>query len=92
METQTIEQLLKFMLANPKCFSHGLCGWAYKLCYNNLITKEEKWLLLTYIRKNRPSKYSSVEAYLHREDLYFWKKDRIRPRIKWLKEHIHLHQ
>jgi hypothetical protein len=43
---------------------------------------------MRYIRKNRPSKFSSIDAFECRNSNYYWKIRDINPRIKWLKKHI----
>lgn len=85
---RSIKGLLQLMLDHQLLFSEGLCLWSYKLQLSGYITFEEDERLRTYIRNNRPSKFSSVDTYLRRNDVYYWKINEIKPRVKWLKKHI----
>lgn len=92
---RSINELLKVVLASSSYFKNsygrGLCQWVDSLyLHDNAITNEERNSLLTYIRKNRPSKYSSLSAYMYAEHDYYWKPSARRHRIKWLKKHIKL--
>lgn len=85
---RTIKELLELMLEHQECFSAGLCQWNDRLYLNNIITCEESDELQYYINNNRPSKYSSLDAYNHQHSGYYWADRNIKPRIKWLKKHI----
>lgn len=87
---RTIKELLQTMLDNQDFFSIGLCAWASDLYYFNLITYEERIVLRSYIRDNRPSKYSSINAFIHKDSDFYWFEGDISPRIKWIKKHIKL--
>jgi len=90
MKNRTIKELLQLMLDNQKLFSTGLCFWTIKLFSSRLITENEYFLLNDYIKANRPSKYSSIDAYKYRNTNLYWKENNIKPRIKWLNKHIKL--
>ena len=90
---RSIKELLELMLKHQDIFETGLCIWLIEMCYpslpnRKLITNEEYVLLLTYINKNRPSKWSSIDAFAHKDSNYYWSKGSIKPRIKWIKYHI----
>ena len=86
---RTIKELLQLMLDNEQLFiRYGLCAWSRDLYYNNIITIQEFARLANYIGNNRPSQFSSIGAFFHYRDVYYWKKGDIKPRIKWLKKHI----
>lgn len=92
---RSINELLKVVLANPVSFktpSHarGLCHWVDILYFKGVVCYEEQAVLANYIRKNRPSKYSSLSAYMYENTFYYWKPGVRRHRIKWLKKHIKL--
>lgn len=87
---RTIKELLQIMLDRQDLFSAGLCNWVNRMYYCDIITYEERIALHGYIRENRPSKYSSINSFIHRNFLYYWSYDDISPRIKWIKEHIKL--
>ncbi len=88
---RTIKELLQLMLNTPDNFDDdGLCMWSCNLWCQDLITSDEYELVKDYIYSNRPSKYSSFDAFRHSDTRYFWKKGNIQPRIKWLKKHIQL--
>ena len=87
---RSIKELLELMLQNQNYFSRGLCNWVgtiYRI-RKDLISYDEYNVLLRYIDKNRPHRYSSLSAYRHRNTDYYWKVDDIHPRIKWIKKHI----
>lgn len=83
------KELLQLMLRHQEYFSLGLCSWICNiLIFEKIITKEECRLLLDYIEKNRPSIYSSIDAYKNRGRHFYWKEGNINPRIKWINKHI----
>ena len=85
-----VKKLLEIMLENKKLFDSGLCGWADNLyCYDK-ISYIERITLRVYIQFNRPKWYSSIDAYNHKDNSYFWKPENIEPRLKWINKHIKL--
>ncbi len=88
MGTRSIKELLQLMLNNVEHCDNGLCALRRKLFMLNLLNDRESILLNNYIIKNRPSKFSSINAFMYRNDNYYWEKTDITPRIKWLKKHI----
>ena len=87
-EERTTKELLQLMLEHQDLFRLGLCRWRVALRGCKIITQEEALKLATYIDKNRPSKYSSIDAFRRRNDIFYWEPREIKPRIKWLKKHI----
>jgi len=85
-----INELLELLLNNKSSFRYGLCSWVSNLKYRNILSRQEGALLLDYIDNNRPSKWSSIDAFIHRNKGFFWKEGDINPRIKWIKKHIKL--
>lgn len=85
---RTIKELLQLMLDNKELFDVGLCFWVDSLETVQLINEEEYDELHHYIRRNRPSMFSSLDAFKHRNTAFYWERDDIKPRIKWLKKHI----
>jgi hypothetical protein len=88
MEERTIKELLQLMFDNQNLFRFGLCHWNEQLFRRNLLTNIEYWKLSEYIIINRPSKFSSIDAFVHRNSVMYWEVSNINPRIKWLKKHI----
>jgi hypothetical protein len=88
MKERSIKELLQLMLDNQHCFDEGLCKWASKLYPVGIITLAEFFILLNYIRANKPSMFSSFEGFKWRFRKYYWKPGNIVPRIKWLLYHI----
>ena len=88
MEPRSIKELLQVMLANQDLFKTGLCNWSLQLEIWSIISEEEEMLLKDYIWENRPSKWSSVDAFKRRNDTYYWVCGDIQPRIKWIEKHI----
>jgi hypothetical protein len=87
---RTIKELLQIMLDNQDLFQRGLCGWACRIYEHDIINNEELSELEDYIIDNRPSKYSSISAFLCQNSLFYWTHGNISPRIKWIKKHIKL--
>ena len=85
---RTIKELLQLMLEHQELFVYGLCSWVTNVKINGKITFHEKYVLMDFIYKNRPSKYSSIGAFKYRGRMFYWKSDNIKPRIKWIKKHI----
>jgi hypothetical protein len=89
---RTIKESLEVMLENKDLFNKGLCNWAEKLYYRNIITGSEQSKLKNYIDENRPFMLSSIstmcEIIKHTD--YYWKEGDIKPRIKWIQKHIKL--
>jgi hypothetical protein len=88
MKERSIKELLQLMLDNQHWFEGGLCRWASNLLYIKIITFTEYVLLFNYIRDNRPSMFSSFEAFKWSFKNFYWKPKAIAPRILWLKKHI----
>jgi len=86
--SRPIKELLEITLENQQCFVGGLCGWLENLYRSNLIEFEEWDELQNYADNNKPSIYSSVDRFRHRNSDYWWKSGDITPRIKWIKKHI----
>jgi hypothetical protein len=88
MKKRDIKELLQLMLDNQNLFKTGLCHWNNYLYWNCLITSHEYFILRNYIENNRPSMFSSIDAFLSKNSIFYWKNKNITPRIKWLKKHI----
>lgn len=85
---RTIKELLQLMLDNQQHFTRSLCFWTDRLLTKDIISLQESIRLDIYIRNNRPSKWSSFGAFMCTGSNWYWPKDKIKPRIKWLKKHI----
>jgi hypothetical protein len=85
MKERSIKELLRLMLDNQNMFSQGLCYCAANLLMFGKISKEEYYLLSNYIRKNAPF---SHKINIFKTSPFYWEKEAIAPRIKWLKYHI----
>ena len=85
---RNIKELLQVMLDNQNLFKEGLCCWNTELYLSCLITMEERDTLRDYILNNRPSMFSSIEAFVSRNSCYYWKCGDVKPRIKWLNRQI----
>ena len=87
-QDRTIHELLQVMLDNQQYFNIGLCNWLLRVYFLDIISPKEYNILYTYIKSNRPSKYSSIDAYSCKNYGFYWKPDNIKPRIKWIKKHL----
>lgn len=87
---RNIKELLQLTLDNIYKLDSGLCCLSHRLYYVELINKDERDNLIYYIENNRPSKYSSLNAFINRNENYYWTIGDKKHRIKWLKKHIKL--
>src|SRR5574343_263501 len=87
-ETRSLEELLQIILDNIEGLETGLCGLVGDLRRNGTLTTTEADVLLTHISYNRPSKFSSILAYINRYSCYYWPEGLKYPRKKWLKKQI----
>jgi len=78
---RNIKELLQVMRDNEQHFVTGLCGWCANLCLDNLITEREYTLVNCYLEKNLPPK---------KPNKFCWRIADIKPRLKWLEQHIKL--
>ena len=86
---RTIKELLQIVLDNKDYFESGLCSWVSDVYWSTkLFNKDEFFKLKIYIRENRPSMFSSINTFIHRNSSFYWNPTDINPRIKWLKKHI----
>ena len=85
---RTDKQILELMLEHKDLLQSGLCSFTLKLQGIKFITNEKYHLINDYINSNRPNKFSSIDAFLHRDSAYYWWPGRKSPRIKWIKQHI----
>ena len=87
---RSIKELLELMMDTQGIYLHGLCYWVDRLYMSVIINSQERTILIKYIENNRPSKWSSLSAFKNRNKAYYWKRNSIKPRIKWIKKHIKL--
>jgi hypothetical protein len=92
MKVRTIKELLELMLQHQDKFENGLCHWVYKLELYYLITADEYGLLIKYIKNNRPSLFSSLDAFKQwfYLEAFYWEDGKIEPRLEWINKHIKL--
>jgi len=83
-----IKDLLELLLRHEDLFEEGLCLWITTMREHNLFSLEDSYILRNYVWANRPSKYSSIDVWIRRDDPYYWKISELKPRIKWIKKHI----
>ncbi len=81
---RTIKELLTIMLENKGLFSTGLCLWACDVAHRGLINPEEYYVIVVYIKANKPFTIYRMFAKLN----YYWRPQDIYPRIRWIKRHI----
>lgn len=87
-KNRTIKELLQLMLDEQHLFRSGLCSWANDIFYKSKMSFGEKEILTDYIKNNRPSMFSSIDAFKNRKTSFYWKENNIEPRIKWINKHI----
>lgn len=84
-----IKSILERMLENKDLFREGLCQWVRQVLLEYRFTVRLD-LLMWYINYNRPHQLSSVDAFIHRNNPFFWTEGDIKPRIKWIEKHIQI--
>lgn len=87
-QTRSVKELLELMLQYRSFFESGLCKWILNLLWYNYITREEYKNVIDYIKKNRPSMFSSIESFKRRKNRYYWLRGKIEPRIEWINKQI----
>jgi len=87
-EKRIVQKVLLTLLKHKELFSSGLCGWVNELSSCRLISGEEFDVIRVYIDSNRPSKYSSLGAYLYRKNNFYWPPYRLKPRLRWINKHL----
>lgn len=88
MRNRTIAELLELMVENQDCFYLGLCDWSHKMYRAKIITMSECIILEDYVKANRPSAFSSWDAFKHRKKRFYWTMNDIHPRIEWINQHF----
>ena len=85
---ELLQQLLNYIETSE--YIDGLCASSRVLQITNVITFEELVVLKNYIKENKPSIFSSFNAFIQYINLeaYYWTPGLKKPRIKWLKKHI----
>lgn len=89
-QERPIIELLKVVLENMEQFESGLCVTIFKLDSKRIINFFEFIKLTDYIHYNRPSKFSSFDAFKNRNKPHYWTKGNKEHRIKWLSKQIKL--
>ena len=88
-KNRKIKELLKVMLQNKELLKNiSLCTFAHTLRISNKISYKEYSKLLKFIQDNRPNKYSSLDAFLYRNRMHYWKLSNKEVRINWIKKHL----
>jgi hypothetical protein len=85
---RSIKELFHLMLDNQEEYNTSICGWIYNLNSQSKITSDEYRRLHYYIKSNRPSKFSSLSAFKSRKSSYYWPKNDIKPRLRWIIKQI----
>lgn len=86
MRNRNVAELLELMVEHQDCFYKGLCIWARQMFHAKLISSSELDILTEYIKANRPSVFSSWDAFKHRKKRFYWTMDDIHPRIEWINQ------
>ena len=77
------KEILELMLENQHLFRRGLCAWSSEMYYKDIIDNDERYSVRRYIKDNPPRNlYHMING------AFYWRPDRISPRIKWIKKHI----
>ncbi len=82
-ESRPILELLQLMVDNKDKFWNSLCAFAFNLRLDGIISEDEEFIILTYIKQNTPD---HVKCPNH----LYWTIGEIQPRFAWLKQQIEL--
>jgi hypothetical protein len=85
---RTEKELLQLMLERQDKFSTTLCALNGSMFHDDIITYSEYLILHSYIKNNRPSKFSSLSAFRNRNNIFYWELGNIKQRIKWINKQI----
>ena len=88
MKVRTQKELLEVMLANIGSLRSGLCFLSGELFTQGIITFDEHIVMGNYIKYNKPSIFSSWNAFWNADRRFYWSRGDVEPRVKWLKQHI----
>jgi hypothetical protein len=88
MKVRTEKELLEVMLEHIRMATAGLCFLNDQLFTRRIITDDEHAIIHKYIKNNRPSKFSSLNALWCSNTRWYWTRGTVRYRVKWLKHHI----
>jgi len=88
LERRTEKELLELMLVNIHLLAGGLCYLNDQLYCRGLLNDAEHSIVHRYIKHNRPSAFSSLNALVCCDSDWYWPKGKVTPRVKWLKKHI----
>jgi hypothetical protein len=76
-------ELLNLMLGNQHLFFTGLCSWVWSLERKDLISFEERELLLKTISVYKPRNQRTIGG-----SWFYWIPEQIKPRIAWINRTI----
>ena len=88
---RTTKELLEILKDNLSIIGNscsGLCFLAGDLHWRYVISLEEYVVLRSYIKNNRPGRFSSIAALLCYTSPFFWPRGWKYPRRRWLKKQI----
>jgi hypothetical protein len=88
MKVRTQKELLEVMLTNIGSLRSGLCFLSSELFTQGIITFDEHIVIGNYIKYNKPSIFSSWNAFWNAGSRFYWTRGDVEPRVKWLKQHI----
>jgi len=88
-----IKAVFEELLENKGCFENGLCYWIHTVKYRNSVCKDynKYYVAENFVLQNRPKSFlRTLKRRFFGGSSYFWTKDKIKPRIKFIKKHIKL--
>ena len=88
-DTRDLKTLLELLLEEVKEeFYAGMCSCRMRLWVKSIITDEEDDIIFDFLKANRPKWYQYGYSFIWRNDCYWWKKGKVKPRVKFLKHWI----
>jgi hypothetical protein len=88
-QPRPIHVLLQVLLDNQNLFKSGLCFWTYRCFEEKLLSYDERCIVEKHIKQNPPLFYKYFKQFFKEPfHSFYWKENKIAPRIKWLDEQI----
>ena len=85
---RSLKQLFQVMLEHQNLFQSGMCQWIFWLHCKNIISTEERNILVIYIKNHRPITLFYLLSPFHDYHDYYWQPKNIKPRVRWIKKQI----
>ena len=88
-DTRDLKTLLELLLEEVKSnLGFGLCACIGILWNKEIITEVENDIIFDFLKANRPKWYQYGYSFKQRSSAYWWKRGKVKPRVRFLKHWI----